>query len=685
MIWGVLYIISALLALTCAVQFLVKVGVRKVSISFSLGMICLAAICSAAAVILIYDPRPENYQTLLYKLAGSLLPLAGAASPFFLLIISRNFGRRDDIQSTKGISMLTRMAGLITIVAMYFIVSGMVYESSFLEKGYTLVFKGFLSKSVGMALAILLVLSLLNLENTRRASHGPMRWQVLILMIFNILILAGVVRMFFLGKISSNFIGYMAPIAVTCLIWLYLLLLRKDIYSANIVIDRQAFLSSTVVLFLGIFLVVTGIVAYIIKEIGGRSDVFLSIIGAFLVIGLFLLILLSDSIRSRFTSAMLSRIYAGRFDYKAEWRELSEDFASCDNITNSHVLLVEKIERLFDPAKLILYIVENNKLECHWPENSTIPDIKRNDPLAEWIFLKSEPAYFTDVEESAPSELKRYESEYEVMAPIIAEKKLIGIVLLGMKGNLAPFNEEDFAMLSAISHQAAVTMLHLHSRDRLLESEKLASFHKTASFVIHDLKNAISMLSLMVQNAPRKMSDPDFQRESIRTINHAVVRMQRIIEKLKTPPDKEQLQIAPINPIKSLYGAIEKSGVVNKNNVEVKILCDEVQPVNTDAGVLETVFINLLINAVEAMPTGGKIEIDQRIVNDRPQMTIRDEGIGMDQSFIDKKLFRPFETTKPKGLGVGLYQCREMLKEAGGEIKVESSTGKGTTFTLVFP
>lgn len=685
MIWGIVFVITALLAITCAVQFLVKAGIRKASISFGLGMLSLAILYLATAVILIASPELGSFQLLLYRLADSVLPLAGAVSPFFMLVISRNFGRREDVGSSGGISLLTRMAGLITIVALYFVASGMGFESSFLGGRYEMIIQAFMAKAVCLTMAILLILSLLNFENTRRASPATMKYRVLILMILDMLLLAGVIRLFFTGRIASDFFAYTSPIGLILMGWLYVLLLRKDHYSANIVIDRQAFLSSTVILFLGIFLVLTGIIAYVIEKIGGRSDVFLSIIGAFLVIGLFLLILLSDSIRSRFTNAMLSRIYAGRFDFKAEWRELSEDFASCESIIQLQKLLIDRINRLFNPERQVLLIADGNRLECFFPDNANLPEIKRNDPLAEWIFLKSEPAFFDDIEESAPSELKHLENDYEVIVPIVAEKKLIGLVILGAKKEGTVFNNEDFAMLSAISHQVAVTILHLRSRDKLLESEKLASFHKTASFVIHDLKNAISMLSLMVQNAPRKMSDPEFQKESINTINQAVVRMQRIIEKLKQTPQKEQLQITPLDPVKVLDLAIEKSGINNKNNVELKILNDNIQPINTDPGVLETVFINILINAVEAMPNGGRIEIDQKTINNKPQISIRDTGVGMSCSFIEHRLFKPFETTKEKGLGVGLYQCREMFKETGGEIKVISEQGKGSTFTLVFP
>ena len=685
MIWAILYIVAAILAISCAVQFTVKVGVRKVSVSFGLGMIAIATLYLAIASLRISDLYSPGLSSWLFDFANSILPLTGAAGPFFLLVLSRNFGRGDDKSNSGGISTLTRLAGLMTVIVLYFVATGMVFETIYTANNYVMILKGFFAKAVGFVMGALLVLALLNFENTRRNSISHMRHQIFVFMIITMLFVAGIVRLFFLGQITLDFLEYASPISVICMGWLYYLQMGKDSYSANVVIDRQAFLSSAVVLFLGIFMVTTGIIAYVIKQIGGRPDVFLSIIGAFLVIALFIVVIISDSIRHRISNAMLSRIYAGRFDYKSEWRQLSEDFAACESVPQLYKLLMERIKRLFDPTRMMLLITEGNYLVCRYPVDCASTEIKRNDPIAEWIFLKSESSFFSDIEESAHSKLKEFEDNFAVLVPIIAEKKLIGLILLGAKSETSPYNNEDFAMLSAIAQQAAVTMLHLRSRDTLLESEKLASFHKTASFVVHDLKNAVSMLSLMMQNAPRKMSDPEFQKESIRTIDQAVARMQHIIEKLKKPPQKEQLQIYELNPLKVLESAIEKSGVKSKAGIEIELLNNDFQPVKTDQGVLETVLINFLINAVEAMPEGGKIIIKQNSIDNKPRLEISDTGVGMTREFIETRLFRPFETTKSKGLGVGLYQCREMFNQAGGEIIVKSEPGKGSTFILIFP
>ena len=641
-------------------------------------------LASAGLVILIPDSAP-GFSRLVLKIADFALPVAGSILPYLFLIISRHYGRASANDSYRKISTFSKLGGQVTLVILALVILRLVFKTGYTEYGYTIVFNGFVGRVVGIVMGVFLIMALFNFENTWRVSSGGLRKQLFILMVISSLLLAGLVRLFFLNRLSAYYFAFASPLVVLCFIWMYFLLLRTDTYSSNIVVDRQAFLSSAIILFLGTFLVFTGVVAIIIEKLGGRTDVFLSILGAFLVMGLFLLVLLSDSLRNRLSSIVQSRIYAGRFDYKAEWRELGEDFASSTSIDNLIEAVSSRLDRLFIAAETAIFIAEGNKFVIAHPIGKDQPSFSNDDPLAEWLFLKSEPVFVRDINSAEGGELADFVSAYEIIIPVIAGKQLGGLILLGAKGDKTPYNTEDFGILTAIANQAAVTLLHLRSRDKLLESEKLASFHKTASFVVHDLKNAVSMLSLMLQNAPDNMSNPEFQKESISTVSQAVKRMQKIIEKLRTTPDKAQLQVYQLDPGKVLDRALQRSGIGNRTNIKVNIQTAAFDKVNTDPSVLETVFINLLINAVEAMPDGGDINISQAIMNGHSEIIVADTGLGMSPAFIKNQLFKPFTTTKANGLGIGLYQCREMFSSAGGEILVDSEKGQGTKFRLVFP
>ena len=684
LIWGIGSMFVLLLALACGVLFLFKVGIKRVSIYFFFSLLSLGILIGSAGVIILISPGGEGLRGLLFRAADTLLPLAGTVLPFFFFQVSLLYGRAGSEPNNPGVGIFMKTAGFVTIIAAFFILSGLLQVSLVTESGYVLVMQDFLSRVIGIIMSVLMIYTFVNFENTWRAASGAVKKQLFLLMVVDLLILAGLIRVVFLGSVTLTYIGIFTPIIFVLLCWLYFLLLRKDAYSSNVVLDRQAFYSSVLILFLGLFLLFTGLVGKIIMILGGRIEAFLSLLGVFLVIGIFLLVILSGSVRTRFNRIVQERVYAGRFDYKAEWRAISENFAACDSLETLYSILSREIQRLLNPLKFEIFITDDTALRCVYPVNGETNEYSMKDPAIEWLFYNTEPAKPSQIRISDPSRLVEKVEQFGVLVPLVAEKKLVGLVFLGYKQGKTEYNNEEFAMLSAMGHQAAVAVLHLRSRNKLLENEKLASFHRTASFVVHDLKNAVSMLSLMLQNAPQKMSNPEFQKESLKTISQAVNRMQKIIEKLKSPPKKDQLQVYDIKPVKILEKAIEKSGIKNKPGIELIVNIDDSLKVKTDPQVLETVFVNLLINAVEAMPEGGTIRVDEYMINDNINISITDTGVGMSESFIKNKLFRPFQTTKTKGLGIGLYQCREMFRETGGDIIAQSEPGKGSKFRLIF-
>jgi putative PEP-CTERM system histidine kinase len=684
-IWGLISLIAFLANLGCGIIFLIKTGVKKVSLYFFAVFLALGLASGFAGLIAWSFPGISGIKGLALRTADKLIPLIAVFIPFLLFQVSLYFGRVESGKSNPGLGIFIKTAGFITLIAFVLIAAGVVEFAVILGHTYAFIMQDFLSRTIGIILGILMAIAFVNFETTLRAASGVVKKQVFILMLLVLFFFAGLLRLIFMSAVSLVYIKISLPLLIIGAAWLYILLLRRDAGSSNVVVARQAFYSSALILFLGLFLVLVGLVGKLIMILGGKIDVFLSILGAFLVIGIFLLVMLSDSLRKKFDRAVQERVYAGRFDYKAEWRASSENFSACDNLELLYKTLENEIDRLLSPLAMEIFIADGKSMYAVYPPEKTTEEFSLKDEAAEWLFYNTEPVRPAEGVVPPATPLGNKISGFSVVIPLVAEKKLVGLIFLDRKKNGENYNTEEMALLSAMAHQAAVAILHLRARDRLLENEMIASFHKTASFVVHDLKNAVSMLSLMLQNAPRKMADPEFQTESLNTISQAVVRMQRIIEKLKSPPKKENLHIAGVNVPAILKKALEKSNILNKSDIRLNITLDDNLEIQTDPRVLETVLINLLINAVEAMPDSGTISINREKINDKIMITISDTGIGMSESFIKNKLFRPFQTTKAKGLGIGLYQCREMIRETGGDIIAESIKGKGSTFKLIVP
>jgi len=313
----VLSIISLMIfpvALACGVLFIVKTGVKRVSIYLFSGLLCSGLIYGSAGIIMLSFPEAKGISILLFKAADTILPVASVIIPFLFLQISLTYGRVDEEPGGRGLGVLIKTAGFVTIVSAVLVISGLIHDSVVTQSEYGLALHGFLSRIIVLIMIVLAVFSLLNFETTWRAASGAAKKQLFILIIIDLIILGGFIRILFLGSVTLDFFKYLSPLIIVFLCWLYFLLMRKDAYSSNVVVERQAFYSSVMILFLGFFLLFTGLIGKIIMLLGGKIDVFLSILGAFLVAGIFVMVIMSESIRHRFKDILHSRIYAGRFD-----------------------------------------------------------------------------------------------------------------------------------------------------------------------------------------------------------------------------------------------------------------------------------------------------------------------------------------------------------------------------------
>jgi signal transduction histidine kinase len=223
----------------------------------------------------------------------------------------------------------------------------------------------------------------------------------------------------------------------------------------------------------------------------------------------------------------------------------------------------------------------------------------------------------------------------------------------------------------------------------LAEAREIELLSQWSNMILHDLKNYLSPLRLIVQNMRMHMGNVEFQKEALEDLSAVTERMETMVRRLS------ELREGP----RLVEGVVDVNGVVNDALNELKLARRTALAVETDlaavggvrgdAGMLRRVVENLITNAVDAMDGKGTLVIRTR--SERAggngssvfHLTVTDTGPGMDEVFIRERLFRPFASTKKRGLGLGLYQCRSIIDAHGGEIQVESRPGRGTTFRVV--
>ena len=319
------------------------------------------------------------------------------------------------------------------------------------------------------------------------------------------------------------------------------------------------------------------------------------------------------------------------------------------------------------------------------------------DPFWGWLLRYGETVEKRQVESqldsyASGSNIKKIlgQTQATVITPLIANRELEGILLLPAKSNGEAYTNEDFDLLNAISGQAALALLNARVGQELILSKEMESFHKFSAFVIHDLKNSISMLSLLLANAQGNLNNPQFQSTALETIDQAVRKMKALVDKLSSPPEGSTLVLRQTDLNSLLQKAVRELKIELVPNIKIEWNLDQLPQVNCDPAQMEKVFQNLLLNSLEAMPKGGRVTVMTRMLSNQAhppevRVSISDTGVGFNQEYIRTRLFQPFASTKKSGLGIGLFQSKEIVEQHGGRIWVESKEGEGTTFFMALP
>jgi len=204
-----------------------------------------------------------------------------------------------------------------------------------------------------------------------------------------------------------------------------------------------------------------------------------------------------------------------------------------------------------------------------------------------------------------------------------------------------------------------------------------------SAFFVHDLKNTAASLNLMLKNLPVHFDDPEFRQDTLRGIGNTARRIDEMIARLSAL--RQQTDAVRV---KADLNQLVSEALDRVNGTSDVALTKELEPVPlilADRDQIQSVVTNLVMNAKEALGAEGQIRVRTGRQGARVVLSVTDNGCGMSPAFMKESLFRPFQSTKKKGLGIGLFQVRAIVHAHGGGMQVESETGKGTTFLVSLP
>lgn len=217
------------------------------------------------------------------------------------------------------------------------------------------------------------------------------------------------------------------------------------------------------------------------------------------------------------------------------------------------------------------------------------------------------------------------------------------------------------------------------------EQKQFESFARLSAVLTHDLKNQILSLSLLVSNLEHKFHRDGFREDAVRTLSDSVNNLQNLVAKLSDPRTPTRRIREKSNLTHLVERVLQRTAgqAINKYRISAQLTPELYATV--DGKAIERVIENLVINALEAMPDGGSLRAVTKADNGHIIIAIADTGKGMTEEFLRERLFLPFATTKKKGIGLGLYSCRDIIEQHGGRIDVASKVDVGTEFKIVLP
>ena len=261
--------------------------------------------------------------------------------------------------------------------------------------------------------------------------------------------------------------------------------------------------------------------------------------------------------------------------------------------------------------------------------------------------------------------------------------RLLGALVLADRVGGAPYTHEELELLECLADEVSAGLANRSLAEELFQAKELEAFQTMSAFFVHDLKNAASGLNLTLQNLPIHFDDPEFREDALRGLGKTADRINQLTERLSTL--RRKLDFAPeeadLNEI--IEQALAQCPPIE--GIQLKKDLSPLPSVMADPEQIGSVITNLVNNAREAMGEGGKVEIWTAQENDRAVVTVKDDGAGMSPEFLRDSLFKPFQSTKKQGLGIGMFQARMIVEAHKGGLRVESEPGVGTTFWFTLP
>ncbi|HAF42501.1 MAG TPA: PEP-CTERM system histidine kinase PrsK [Sphingobium sp.] len=461
--------------------------------------------------------------------------------------------------------------------------------------------------------------------------------------------------------------------------------MRRDM-AGRLQLSRALAVQSLSIFAIALYVILVAAAALLIELIAGPYARLVEIGAVFFTAVTALVLLPSPQMRALWKVQVAKHFFQHRYDYRTEWMRFGETIGRPgEDPAPLGQRVAKAVADITDsPAAILLLRDERGGLsfETHWNWSGDLPDAATLPP--DLVARLEESAWIIDLGKADQAhrlpDWLRQDRRAWALAPLIHYGRLIGAILLARPPVDRRLDWEDFDMLRAAGRQAATYISEAQGQQALDDAQRFDEFNRRFAFIIHDVKNLVSQLSLLARNAERHADNPEFRADMVLTLRESVGKMNDMLARLSQHNKARPEEPRPM-ALRDLLDQVARTRArlhpVHVSGAAPMAVADPVR--------VEQIVTHLMQNAIDASLPDSPVELRLSADDRQAIVEIVDRGRGMSAEFIRRDLFKPFSSSKAGGFGLGAFEARSLAEAMGGRIEVESQPGAGSRFTLRLP
>ena len=467
---------------------------------------------------------------------------------------------------------------------------------------------------------------------------------------------------------------------------------RRDWISKIRVSQKAAFHSATL-FSAGIYLLFISGVGYYVRYFGGEWGRALQLGLVFSAIIGLMILALSGSVRAKFRVLIGKHFFRYRYDYREEWLKFTQTLSTNKSPEEMGQQVVRGLADMLESPGGGLWMkssggdpvfrqtARRNLAETQDTENADSA-LCRFLASSGWVVnlaeYRSYPQRYGSL--ALPAWLQQMPQAW-LIVPLIVGNDMIGFVVLASARANIDVNWEVNDLLKTAGRQAASFLSQMQATEALLEVRKFDAFNRMSAFVVHDLKNIVTQLSLMLKNAKRLHANPEFQQDMLMTVENSLDRMRQLMLQLREGATPTGTVVGV-----DLAAIVQRiAAVATGRGRQLEVTLSDRVATRGHEERLERIIGHVVQNAFDATEASGRVALTLDRSSGQARIVVEDNGQGMSEEFVRERLFKPFQTTKQAGMGIGAYESFLYVQELGGKILVHSELHKGTRVTILLP